>query len=216
MTQSINPDLKAQLDSVLSVFDLPEDHPIHKEPIFEVLEHAHETFENRKFAMQDPNTLALWEYLRLVRQWEEDGKYKNCFINFIKILIVLFNVNPWVRSRLGHFMWYCGCACNPDAYVPAKVEDLYDPRNWYKAGEPRRACHGGIPEGQQPPGESGLPARYEPEDMGIGVNGESGQGERSNPYGRVQESTPELHETPDSPPPTHRTSRRNRNKGRSN
>ena len=67
MTPTINPDLKAQLDSVLAPFDLPEDHPLHKEPIFELLEHAHETFESRQFAMQDANTLALWEYLRLVR-----------------------------------------------------------------------------------------------------------------------------------------------------
>jgi hypothetical protein len=107
-------------------------------PLLQMLETSSQSRDNLTHAMQDPNLMILFLRLKFLEEFEPDWKYKNAYINMERLSLILFNRNPWWRSRKGHEMWWYANYVNPDSYFILKWEDLYDPRKWYKPGEPKR------------------------------------------------------------------------------
>jgi hypothetical protein len=88
--------------------------------------------------MKDPNLVILYRQLRYLELYEEESIFKKALINLKKLDIVLFRFNPWYRSRRGWDMWWFATHQNPDSYYPLGWEMHYDPRLWYRIGEPIR------------------------------------------------------------------------------
>lgn len=137
--------LMSQLE-YLKIYDGP---PI-KHPILDLLDKSCTDYEAFEQVSQDPNLLILYQRLVHLNKFEPEWKYKNAYINQERIKCILFYENPWFRSRMGNEMWWYVNYANPDAYYVMKWEEFYDPRKFYKPGEPRRPEHGGNPEGFRP------------------------------------------------------------------
>jgi len=134
--------LLSQLE-YLKLYDGPEI----QHPILDLLDRSRTDFKAYQVVSKDPNLLILWNRMHFVKDFEPDWKYKNAYINMERIKCILFYENPWFRSRMGQEMWWYVNYADPNSYYVMKYEDFYDPRKWYKAGEPRRPEHGGDPKG---------------------------------------------------------------------
>jgi len=140
----------AEIEMWLSPFEVGGliDHPL-----LRLLNESTTDFEKFKKVSKDQNLLIVWQHLKHVEKFEPESKYKNAYINMERLKCILFQTNPWFRSRIGHEMWWYANYVNPDSYYILRWEDHYDPRKWYKPGEPRRpehippSEHGGNTEG---------------------------------------------------------------------
>jgi len=133
--------------SFWSVFDIPKI----EHPLLDLLSRSESDKETFFKVSKDPNLMIQYIKMKMIEQWEPESKYKNAFINFARLNVILYDQNPWWRSRVGWNMWMDVTYANPDSYYPLRWEDLYDPRKWYKLGEIRRPEHGGHPKGEGTP-----------------------------------------------------------------
>ena len=90
---------------------------------------------------QDLNSIVAAELIDIaaIHDPEPNPKYKQAYVNWLKLNLLLFTTVPYWRSRLGHMMWYFVCAADQNAYFPLAWEDHFDPKEWYIVGEPQRA-----------------------------------------------------------------------------
>jgi hypothetical protein len=112
-------------------------------PLFKFLDETPTDITKERAVMVDPNLKILHLRLKFIEEFEPDWKYKSAYINLERLNIILFQSNPYWRSRKGHEMWWYVNYANPDSYYILRWEDLYDPRKWYLPGEPRRPEHQG-------------------------------------------------------------------------
>jgi hypothetical protein len=131
----IDKDLVTQLD-FLKVFD--NGGVRYEHPLLDLLGEAQLDWNKHQKVCKDPNMMVLWKWMQHVEMFEPEHKYKNAFINWARLNCILFQGNPYWRSRLGHLLMWAVNYANPDSYYILKWEYLYDPRAWYKPGEPRR------------------------------------------------------------------------------
>ncbi len=111
---------------------------LYQHPILQLLEDSQVDFNKHKQVAVDPNLLVMWKWMQTVEIFEPEWKYKNAFINWARLNCILFQENPYWRSRLGHLLWWAVNYANPDSYYILKWEGHHDPRAWYNPGEPRR------------------------------------------------------------------------------
>jgi len=109
-------------------------------PLLDLLDKSDLDFKSFKQVSVDPNLLILRARMGIVEQFEPEWKYKNAYINMERLNCVLFQVNPWYRSRKGHEMWWYANYVNPDSYYILSWENHYDPRIWNKPGLTREQC----------------------------------------------------------------------------
>jgi len=110
----------------------------YEHPLLDLLLKATLDWEAHKEVAKDPNQLILWHWTRQIEAFEPEWKYKNAFINWARLNCILFQENPYWRSRMGHLLWWPVNYANQDSYYILKWEYHNDPRAWYKPGEPRR------------------------------------------------------------------------------
>lgn len=131
----VDKDLCTQLE-FLKLFDnggQPYEHPL-----INLLNDAQADWKKHQQVCKDPNLLVVWKWMQCVENFEPEWKYKNAFINWARLNCILFQENPYWRSRLGHLLWWAVNYANQDSYYILKWEYHNDPRAWYKPGEPRR------------------------------------------------------------------------------
>ena len=111
-----------------------------KHPMFDVLHKAWEEGKEEDIAKiyEDPNICLLYQCLGWATVFDKEEKYKKSFINLLKILLVLYATNGYVRSRLGWFCWCMVCGANPNSHYPLTWEGCMEPAKWYYAGEMQR------------------------------------------------------------------------------
>lgn len=131
----IDEGLMPQLD-FLKVFD--NGGKRYEHPLLSLLDKAAFEWGAHQEVVKDPNQLILWNWMNMCKTFEPEWKYKNAFINWARLNCILFQENPYWRSRLGHLLWWAVNYANPDSYYILKWEGHYDPRAWYNPGEPRR------------------------------------------------------------------------------
>jgi hypothetical protein len=110
----------------------------YEHPLLNIMDTACLDWNAHQQVCKDPNMLIIWHWMKHVETYEPEWKYKNAFINWARLNTILFQENPYWRSRLGHLMWWAVNYANPDSYYILKWEYHNDPRAWYKPGEPRR------------------------------------------------------------------------------
>lgn len=111
-------------------------------PLLDYIDQANTNFKGLNELNKNPNLMVLWHRLKYVERYEPEWKYKNAFINQERIKCILFQYNPWFRSRLGHEAWWYINYANPNSYYIMTWEDHFDPRLWYKPGEKIRQGSG--------------------------------------------------------------------------
>jgi len=124
--------------------------PLIQHPLLTLSDQADHDFEHFSKVMVDPNYLILWKRMKLIEKFEPNWKYKNAYINMERIKCILFQINPWFRSRMGHEMWWYANYSNPDSYYVLGWEDHYGPKHWYKPGEPMPVRENPKPEESTP------------------------------------------------------------------
>ena len=134
--KSVDDDLIKMLD-YLKVFE--NNGQLINHPILDYIEQANTNFKGLNELNKNPNLMVLWHRLKYVEKYEPEWKYKNAFINQERIKCILFQYNPWFRSRLGHEAWWYINYANPNSYYIMTWEDHFDPRYWYKPGEKIRS-----------------------------------------------------------------------------
>jgi len=132
---TVDKDLCSQLD-FLKLFD--NGGKLYEHPLLNLLQDARTDWKKHQQVSKDPNLLVVWMWADMIERFEPEWKYKNAFINWARLNCILFQENPYWRSRLGHLMWWAVNYANPDSYYILKWEYHNDPRAWYKPGEPRR------------------------------------------------------------------------------
>jgi hypothetical protein len=107
--------------------------------IIKLFDESHHDYNKMMDMAQDLNAIVI---AQLIEDAEMDGVvddgYKQAYVNWLKMNLLLFTTVPYWRSRIGHMIWHFVCAANPDAYYPVVWEDHFDPTEWYVIGEPQR------------------------------------------------------------------------------
>jgi len=135
-----------QMLDYLKVFNNKE---IIQHPLFDYIEENMKSFKGLNELGKNPNLMILWYRSKFVEKYEPDWKYKNAFINQERIKCILFQYNPWFRSRMGHEAWWYANYANPNSYYILTWEEHFDPRKWYRPGE--RIRHPNNSEGSGRP-----------------------------------------------------------------
>jgi hypothetical protein len=131
--KSVDEDLIKQLD-YLKVFDNGGVRIEH--PLLDHIEKCNTNFKGLNEMNNNPNLMLMWHRLtEFVEKYEPEWKYKNAYINQERINLILFQYNPWFRSRKLHEAWWYVNYANPNSYYILSWEDHADPRYWYKPGE---------------------------------------------------------------------------------
>lgn len=86
---------------------------------------------------KDLNATVICQWLDWCHR-DPDPRYKEAYLNWVKLNLLLFTAVPWWRSRFGHMIWFFVCAADQHAYFPLVWEAHFDPRQWYKVGERQR------------------------------------------------------------------------------
>lgn len=108
--------------------------------IIEVFDKAHGDFNALAEFNKDMNAVVLAQLIECASMDPEPNPlYKQAYINWLKLNLLLFTTVPYWRSRIGHMMWTFVCAADPNAYYPLVWEEHFDPTEWYIVGEPQRA-----------------------------------------------------------------------------
>ena len=107
--------------------------------VIQLFDESHHDY-NKMMEMAEDLNAVVWAQLIEDAEMTEvvDDGYKQAYINWLKLNLLLFTTVPYWRSRLGHMMWHFVCAADPNAYYPLVWEDHFDPTEWYVAGEPQR------------------------------------------------------------------------------
>ena len=97
---------------------------------------GHETYEECMQISADSNTMVLLEALTKAIEFSDmNDPYDRGFVNLIKIIVSLYNGNPYMRDRIGWFMWLVAKHISPNCYFPLSLELYYDPRLWHRPGQ---------------------------------------------------------------------------------
>ena len=131
----VDKNLCTQLD-FLTIFD--NGGKRYEHPLLDLLEQSQVDWQKHQQVCKDPNMMVVWKWMQTIENFEPEWKYKNAFINWARLNTILFQENPYWRSRLGHLLWWGANYQNQDSYYILKWEYHNDPRAWYKPGEPRR------------------------------------------------------------------------------
>lgn len=108
--------------------------------ILDRYEESHGDFNALAEFSKDMNAIVLSQLIEDAHACdpEPNETYKKAYINWLKLNLLLFATVPYWRSRIGHMMWHFVCAADPNSYYPLVWEEHFDPRNWYRVGEPQR------------------------------------------------------------------------------
>jgi len=112
-------------------------------PVLDYVDQGNTNFKGLNELNKNPNLMIMWHRLKYVERYEPEWKYKNAYINMERINVILFQINPWYRSRKLHEAWWYVNYANPNSYYILQWEDHADPRQWYKPGEHIRGNIGG-------------------------------------------------------------------------
>lgn len=97
---------------------------------------GHETYEECMQVSADSNTMVLLEALAKAVEFSDmNDPYDRGFVNLLKIIVSLYNGNPYMRDRIGWFMWLVAKHISPNCYFPLSLELYYDPRLWHRPGQ---------------------------------------------------------------------------------
>jgi len=97
---------------------------------------GHETYEECMQISHDSNTMVLLEALTKASEFSDmSDPYDRGFVNLLKIIVSLYNGNPYTRDRIGWFMWLVAKHISPNCYFPLQLDLYYDPRLWHRPGE---------------------------------------------------------------------------------
>ena len=121
-----------QLD-YLKAFD-NDGKPI-EHPLLDHIAQCNTNFKGLNEMNGNPNLMLMWHRLKFIEKYEPEWKYKNAYINQERINLILFQYNPWYRSRKLHEAWWYVNYANPNSYYILSWEDHIDPRYWYRPGE---------------------------------------------------------------------------------
>ncbi len=130
--ESIDEELIRQLD-YLRTFDNNGQMICH--PLLDHIDQCNTNFEGLNEMNNNPNLMVMWHRLKYIERFEPEWKYKNAYINQERINLILFQYNPWYRSRKLHEAWWYVNYANPNSYYILSWEDHADPRQWYRPGE---------------------------------------------------------------------------------
>lgn len=107
--------------------------------VLKMVEDAKEEFSKFADMSKDMNLTILASVIGITEKYGPDEKYKQAYLNWLKLNLLLFATVPYWRSRFGHMIWTFVCASDPAAYYPLAWEEHFDPKQWYLPGEPQRA-----------------------------------------------------------------------------
>ena len=108
--------------------------------ILKQFEDAHGDFKQLMEVSKDLNAVVFAQLIDDASMEEVEDEYKQAYINWLKLNLLLFTTNPYWRSRIGHMMWHFVCANDPNSYTPLAWEEHFDPTQWYRIGEAQRAA----------------------------------------------------------------------------
>jgi hypothetical protein len=122
------------IEELLADLDISDDRFAH----IQAARSKQETFE--ALLNTNPNAIVLVETVTYARLLDNDTgtRRSKAFINLLKLLLVEFLEDPYWNSRIAWLMWFWVCYARYDSYYPMKWCFHYDPKNWYRTGEPLR------------------------------------------------------------------------------
>jgi hypothetical protein len=96
----------------------------------------HQSYEECMQISHDNNLMVLLESLSIAIQFSDmEDEYDRGFVNLIKVMVALYQGNPYTRDRIGWLMWSVGKHIYPKCYFPLTIDMYYDPRLWHRPGE---------------------------------------------------------------------------------
>ena len=108
-------------------------------PVFDKYETTyggHQTYKECIELGHDNNLMVLLELLSIATMYSDmDDEYDRGFVNLLKIMVALYQGNPYTRNRIGWMMWAFGKHIYPKCYFPLTIDMYYDPRLWHRPGE---------------------------------------------------------------------------------
>jgi hypothetical protein len=126
-------------DAIIPLLEFFENLSVDGE-ILKKYDEAHGDFNVLADFSKDLNAVVFSQLIEDAECFDPDPKYKQAYINWLKLNLLLFTSVPYWRSRIGHMAWHFVCAADPNAYYPLAWESHFNPKLWYIAGEPQRAA----------------------------------------------------------------------------
>lgn len=130
----VNPAFLEQIDIIKSFADIQI-----KAPVFEkygTTYSGHQSYEECMELSHDNNLMVLLEVLSIATQFSDlDDPHDRGWVNILKMMVALYQGNPYTRDRIGWLMWAIGKHIYPRCYFPLTIDMYYDPRLWHRPGE---------------------------------------------------------------------------------
>jgi len=124
----------SQLDVLKSFQDI-----IIKAPVFDKYQTTYSNHQSYQECMElshDSNLMVLLECLSIATIYSDrDDPYDKGWLNILRMLVALYQGNPYTRDRIGWFMWAVGKHIHTQCYFPLALDLYYDPRLWHRPGQ---------------------------------------------------------------------------------
>jgi hypothetical protein len=128
------PEFLQQLDFFKSFSDVQVVCPVMEK--FETTYGGHQSYEECIETAYDNNLMILLEQLSIASQYSDmEDPYDRGFVNLLKIMVALYQGNPYTHDRIGWLMWAISRHIYARCYFPLTLDLHYDPRHWHRPGQ---------------------------------------------------------------------------------
>jgi len=130
----VNEEFLKQLEILKTFAEVKVNAPVFDK--YETTYGGHQTYNECMELSHDNNLMVLLEALSIATSFSDmENEYDRGFVNLLKIVVALYQGNPYTRDRIGWLLWSFGKHIYPKCYFPLTIDMYYDPRLWHRPGE---------------------------------------------------------------------------------